>query len=133
MRTFEYETIIDDHQLDILGHVNNARYLEILEAARWDLAKKSGLDLHESVTKDKIAVVVLEINVKFRKELKSGDPIKVASQYVSHTSKIFQVEQRILKQTGEISAIAVVTLAPFDLASRKIIDIPKAWVTAFKL
>jgi len=133
MRTLEYEATIDDSQVDILGHVNNARYLEIFEAARWDLAKKSGLDLRESVAKNKIAVIVLEINVKFKKELRSGDRIKVASQYASHTSKIFEVEQRIIKEKGEISAIAAVRLAPFDLTSRKIIDIPKDWITAFEL
>ena len=33
MRTFTYETVVTDDQIDMLGHLNNAAYLAIFEAA----------------------------------------------------------------------------------------------------
>ena len=33
----EYALVIREQHLDTFGHVNNAKYLEILEEARWDL------------------------------------------------------------------------------------------------
>jgi len=131
MQVFEFAMTIDESQLDALGHVNNARYLEMFEAARWDLALKCGLDLMESISKKKLAAVVLEINVKFRKELKANDNIKIVSNYVSHTNRVFQVEQKILNQNGDLCAVALVTLAPFSIEQRKIAEMPADWIKAF--
>ena len=33
---FIYHTQIKEKDLDTLGHVNNAKYLELFEEARWD-------------------------------------------------------------------------------------------------
>jgi thioesterase-3 len=131
MKVFEFEMTIDPSQLDVLGHVNNAKYLEMLEAARWDLAFKSGINLKESIAKNKLAAVMLEINIKFRKEIKGGDHIKVISNYVSHTHKVFQVEQKITNEKGDVCAIAMVTLAPFSIEQRKIAEMPADWLKAF--
>lgn len=53
------------YHLDVYQHVNNARYLEFLEEARWD-----GLENSESfqwLTAHNIAFVVVNININYRR------------------------------------------------------------------
>jgi Acyl-ACP thioesterase len=43
----EYDLLIRGHHLDTFGHVNNAKYLQILEEARWDVITRNGYSLDE--------------------------------------------------------------------------------------
>ena len=64
--------------LDVYQHVNNARYLEFLEEARWD-----GLENSESfqwMTAHNIAFVVVNININYRRPAVLGDVLTVTSQ-----------------------------------------------------
>ncbi len=57
--------------LDVYQHVNNARYLEFLEEARWD-----GLENAESfqwLPAHSIAFVVVNININYRRPAVLGD------------------------------------------------------------
>lgn len=126
---FEYEMQIKEYHLDTFGHVNNAKYLEILEEARWDLITKNGYGLRE-VQSRKIGPVILEVNLKFRKELKLREKIKVITQCKRQEGKIGYIDQKILNEKGEESAIAVFTYAVFDLNARKIIDPTPEWLKA---
>ena len=45
----EYELLIHEAHLDTFGHVNNAKYLEVLEEARWDFITRNGYGLDEVV------------------------------------------------------------------------------------
>lgn len=42
-KKFEYKFIVDNKLTDEYGHVNNARYLELYENARWNILEISGL------------------------------------------------------------------------------------------
>jgi thioesterase-3 len=128
-KIFEYDLMIKESHLDTFGHVNNAKYLEILEEARWDLISKNGFGLKDIMTK-KIGPVILEVNLKFRKELKLREKIKVITQCTKHEGKIGYINQKIINEKGEDSAIAVFTYALFDLTSRKIIDPIPEWLKA---
>ena len=44
-RVHDYQLVIREQHLDTFGHVNNAKYLEILEEARWDLITGNGYGL----------------------------------------------------------------------------------------
>ena len=44
---FKYPVQIGESHLDTFGHVNNAKYLEIFEDARWELISKNGYGLEE--------------------------------------------------------------------------------------
>ena len=43
--THEKTTVISEAHLDSFGHVNNARYFELLEQARWDLITERGFGI----------------------------------------------------------------------------------------
>ena len=126
-KIFEYELMVKESHLDTFGHVNNAKYLEILEEARWDLITQNGFGLKD-IQAQKIGPVILEVNLKFRKELKLREKIKVLTHCKKHEAKIGYIEQKIINQKGEESAIAVFTYALFDLNSRKIIHPTPEWL-----
>lgn len=128
-KIFEYDLTIKESHLDTFGHVNNAKYLEILEEARWDLITAHGFGLKDIMAK-KIGPVILEVNIKFRKELKLREKIKILTHCKKHEGKIGYIEQTIKNQKGEASAIAVFTYALFDLTTRKIIDPTPEWLKA---
>lgn len=53
---------IRGHHLDFYGHVNNARYLKLLEEARWRMVEDSGSlrDRHERG----LTFVIVDINTQ---------------------------------------------------------------------
>lgn len=53
------------YHLDVYQHVNNARYLEFLEEARWDGLENS--DSFQWMTARNIAFVVVNININYRR------------------------------------------------------------------
>lgn len=128
-KIFEYNLLIKEAHLDTFGHVNNAKYLEILEEARWDLITKNDYGLKDVMAR-KIGPVILEVNLKFRKELKLREKIKILTTCTKHEGKIGIIDQKIINEKGEESAIAVFTYALFDLAQRKIIDPTPEWLKA---
>jgi thioesterase-3 len=121
-------TILEKH-LDTFGHVNNATYLEIMEEARWDFITKNGYG-HKEVMKTKIGPVILELTLKFKKELYNRQKINIVSTTTEYKGKIFLIEQKILNEKNEECAIAVFTAALFDLTSRKLIDATPEWKKA---
>jgi acyl-CoA thioester hydrolase len=129
LKEIEYEMTIKEFHLDTFGHVNNAKYLEIFEEARWELITKNGYGLKEVMSK-KQGPVILEVNLKFRKELKNREKIKVLTHMSKHEGKIGYIEQKIVNEKGEDAAIAVFTYAFFDLKKRKIIDPTPEWLKA---
>jgi thioesterase-3 len=128
-KIFEYEMMIKESHLDTFGHVNNAKYLEILEEARWHLITENGFGLKD-IMKNKIGPVILEVNLKFRKELKIREKIKILTSCTKHEGKIGYINQKIMNEKGEEAAIAVFTYALFDLTHRKIIDPTPEWLKA---
>lgn len=126
---FEYELLIREFHLDSYGHVNNATYLSMYEEARWEAITKRGYG-YSHVHKTGIGPVILDVHIKFMKELVLREKIKITMELVSYEGKIFKLKQSMVKQNGEIASEAMITGALFDLASRKIIPPTPDWSQA---
>ena len=111
--------IIDKKYVDFNGHVNNAAYLEILEAARWQLLKENNFT-REYMIKMNISVVILEINIKFLKELKAEDSIVIHTKGLPFQKKIGSIEQAIYRD-DELCSTAFFKYGFFDIQSRHLI------------
>ena len=61
------------YHLDVYQHVNNARYLEFLEEARWDGLESS--PAFQWMTARNIAFVVVNININYRRPAVLGDAL----------------------------------------------------------
>ena len=127
---FFYEFTVDPDLLDDYGHVNNARYLDLYEEARWDILNKSGYG-QEMVKKSRKGPVILEVNVRFKSELLPGQKIRIETSSRRKNDRIFYFDQVMINEEGKEASKAVFTYALFDLANRKMIKPDESWLKAF--
>ena len=121
--TFTVSVLVRGYELDTLGHVNQAVYLQYAEHARWELFRAAGV-AGEKLVADAIGPVVLETNIKYRSELRAGDEITIDTDFEWENGKIFHIRQSIRKLDGTLSADILVTGGVMDLSARKLITNP---------
>ncbi len=127
---FEYEVLIREMHLDSFGHVNNAAYVMLYEEARWDFITKNGFGL-DYVIEHQVGPVILDLKVRFKRELKNRETIKITSRTVEIVSpKIMVLEQLMLKSDGKVASEASFTVGFFDMKARKLIDASPEWLKA---
>ncbi len=127
---FQYEVLIREMHLDSFGHVNNASYVMLYEEARWDFITKNGYGL-DYILKHQIGPVILDLNVRFKRELMNREPIKITSQTIEVlSSKILILEQIMYKQDGKIASEAKFTVGLFDMKERKLTESTPEWLQA---
>lgn len=106
------------YHLDVYQHVNNARYLEFLEEARWD-----GLENNENfkwMTTNNIAFVVVNININYRRPAVLGDRLTVTSHVKQINGRSGVLSQVVTLEPGcEVVADALVTFVCIDLKTQK--------------
>jgi YbgC/YbaW family acyl-CoA thioester hydrolase len=124
-----YSKTVDESDIDELGHVNNAKYLQFFEQARWDKLAEGGYSLEE-VRKAGESAVVLEVTVRFRRELLSQEKIRIESRLVDVKSRIATLEQIIFNESGAVSCEAVFKMGFIDLNLRKLISPSPRWLRA---
>jgi len=106
--------------IDVYQHVNNARYLEFLEAARWQW-----LDSHSSedwMSKMNMAFIVVNININYRKPAVLGDELLIDSK-VKELGKRSGVLEQIITCKGDVVADAAITFVCIDLTTQKSLPI----------
>lgn len=132
MKTFHYLTQVREHHLDGFGHVNNAVYLELFEEARWDLITQGGFSW-ELVQRERKGPVILELSVKFHRELQVREKITIETQCIDYKKVIAELEQKILNERQELCTVARFKFALFDLDKRKLIKPTPQWLKALGL
>ncbi|MDD9950240.1 MAG: thioesterase family protein [Zetaproteobacteria bacterium] len=116
--------------VDALGHVNNAKVLTLLEMARWDVVGAHGFT-PETIQQLGVAPVILEIHIRYLKEMLAGQEIAIRSQLLSYDKKIGKLAQTITRtEDGVQTADAVVTFGLFDLQARKLVAPTEEWMSA---
>ena len=129
---FDYPILIREAHLDTFGHVNNATYLQILEEARWDLITKNGYGLAK-VRETKQGPTILEIKIKFLKELTLRQQVIIKTQAISYVKKVGVLKQWIEDSNGSIYAEAEFVYGLFDVRERKLVLPTKEWLRAVGL
>lgn len=127
---FEYDLTIRENHLDSFGHVNNAVYVQLYEEARWDFITKNGFGL-DYIQKNQVGPVILDLSVRFKRELKNRENVKIKSRTTEIvSSKIMVLEQSIINSSGKIASEAKFTVGFFDMKERKLIDAKPEWLKA---
>ena len=129
---FEYEKIIVETDLDMFGHVNHARYLSILEEARWAIVRELGFGM-DRVISEQLGPVILGVNIQYKQELRNQDRIRIVTESSGAPSKVMQLSQVIYKSTGEVASTALVTYGLMDLRKRQLIQPPEEWINKMGL
>jgi thioesterase III len=113
MMSFESTFKIRSFHTDSFGHVNNARYLELLEEARWQFAEHHGLiDL---LNAENLGFIIMQMNLRFRLPVVEGDTIQVSTSLITLGTALGEVEQLIMKAgSGKLAAKSMFTFVLID-------------------
>lgn len=104
------------YHLDMYQHVNNARYLEFLEEARWSYVE-SKLDLQEWM-KNGLGFVVVNININYRKPAGLNQVLVIQSKMAKISHKSSTIKQEIyLEGSDTLIADAEVTFVVINMKS----------------
>ncbi len=110
------------YHLDIYQHVNNARYLEFLEEARWAYLEDCG-DV-EYFTSQRLAWVIVNININYRNAATNGQTLQIATQFSKIGGKSAVIHQRVtVAGTDTLVADADITFVCLDQRSGKAVAI----------
>lgn len=132
-RNADYEFLVREANLDTFGHVNNAEYLRLFEEARWEIITSGGYGM-DVIKSTGIGPVLLEVNLKFKKELKLRQRVRIETEMVEQNAKVFKVFQKMIDVvTGDVHAEAEYTGGVFDTNKRKLVSIPNAWRRAVNI
>jgi acyl-CoA thioester hydrolase len=105
-------------------------YLAVYEHARWEFITENGYGL-DHILKLKQGPVVLDLQVKFKREIKNREKIIIESETKQIVnSKIMVLEQRMINSEGRVASEATFTVGFFDLKDRKLIEAPPEWLKA---
>ena len=116
-----YHTIeikIRGYHLDLYRHVNNARYLEFLEEARWSfLESKGNIDFMEERG---YTFAVVNININYRRAAYMGEVLQITTSVKSIGTRSCVMHQLFtLKNTDTVIADSDVTFVIVDTRTEK--------------
>jgi thioesterase-3 len=98
------EIKIRGYHLDLFGHVNNARYLEFLEEARWAMFEDQA-DLHLQAQKG-YAFTVVNINIAYRRAAYMNDILVVESAITQINRRSAVIHQCVKRKGGDAALVA---------------------------
>jgi acyl-CoA thioester hydrolase len=127
--THEYRVFIRESHLDTFGHVNNATYLTLFEEARWDLITGRGYGI-DTIRATRLGPVILEANVKFRREVVNRETVIITTSLLSYEGKIGKLRQRLTKEDGSLGCEAIFVCALWDIDARKLVAPTPEWAHA---
>ncbi len=108
------EIPVRGYHLDMFSHVNNARYLEFLEEARWDNLEGIGFGYSELVSKGLVFAIV-NININYRYPATVGDVLVIETGVDKMGARSITMGQKItLKENGRDVVDAAVTFVVLD-------------------
>ena len=112
------EIKVRGYHLDLFRHVNNARYLEFLEEARWSFLEVTDnlaiLDQHG------YAFAVVNININYRRAAYMGEILRITTSMKSIGARRCVMHQLItLKDSDTTIADADVTFVIVDTQAEK--------------
>ena len=126
---FFFETMVQETHLDIFGHMNNARYLELFEQGRWAIITQNGFGL-KKIQETQQGPVILEAHLRFLKELHARAKIKISCECTEYNGKVGKLKQEMINEKGEVCAELIVVFGFFDLKARKLILPTDEWKKA---
>lgn len=108
------------HDLDTSLHMNNGRYLSIMDLGRLDLMIRTGL--WRSVLRERWTPILGAATIRYRRELRLFQPFRLETRIVCWTGAAVVMEQRVLAdgRDGEaaLHAVALVRASLYDRRAR---------------
>lgn len=96
------------HHLDLYQHVNNARYLEFLEEARWHHFECCG-DM-SAILACQQALIVVNININYRHAAHMNDLLDIETRFMDIKRRNILMQQ-IIRMEGAQTVVADATIS----------------------
>jgi acyl-CoA thioesterase FadM len=115
------------HDLDTSLHMNNGRYLTIMDLGRLDMMVRSGL--LRAALRHKWTPIASTIKIRFRRELRPFTPFRLETRLVAWDALYVVMEQTFLfaggERDGQVAAHALFKGGLYDRAERKFVPIAR--------
>ncbi len=112
------EIVVRSFHLDLYQHVNNARYLEFLEEARWNYYAE--VYASNWLKAASVGFIIHNINITYRSPALVGDTIVIHTGLKELGSVKVHVYQKLVqKSNGKVIVEADVTFVAVDLSKNR--------------
>jgi acyl-CoA thioester hydrolase len=105
------------------GGRDRSGYLHYAEHARWEFLAAAGIT-QDALLATGFGPVVLDVSVKFRRELRGGDEVDVSCAFVFEGGKTFKIVQDFSRPDGRVAASLSGASGLLDLRERRLVDDP---------
>ena len=117
---------------DHMGHMNVMWYVGKFDEATWNLFSEVGITPAFLREKNR-AMAAVQQNITYKRELLSGDVVAVRSGMLEMREKVAKfVHEMRHAQSGEISAVCVLTAVHMDSLARKSTAFPAEFLARGK-
>ncbi len=123
---------ITEDLLDVYGHVNHAKYLELFEECRWGMIKSEGYGMDE-INRLRIGPIILEAKIKYKKELKLSDKIEIHTWTDPIKKKIGKIYQKMFLPGDLLASEVELLYGLMHLDKRTLQPPPESWKKALKI
>jgi len=124
------DLVVRSTEIDVNGHVNNAKYLEYLEWGREDWYERSGL-YYNILLQMNVQTVTVNININYRKECRQGEKLSIRTNAEKAGRSSYVLKQQILNEHGQLCADALVTCVTIHVQTRESTPMPTQLRQAF--
>lgn len=129
--SFSTEIQIRGYHCDAYGHVNNARYLELFEEARWQALEDA--KILSKVISYHLAFYIVNIEIRFRLAVLDGEKIRIETQLADVNRMVITFSQKMFNNENKLSTEAKIKFVLFDLKKQKSVELTPEIVNWFKI
>ena len=127
-----YRGVVYPWHCDHMGHMNVMWYVGKFDEATWNLFSTIGGTAAFLRDNDR-GMAAVQQNITYKRELLSGDVVAVRSGMLEMREKVARfVHEMRQAQTGEISAVCVITAVHMDSKARKSTAFPAEFLARGK-
>ena len=125
------EIVVRSTEIDVNGHVNNAKYVDYVEWGREAFYEQVGAD-YATLEGQGVITVTVNLTLNYRRECRQGEILRIITRPERLGRTSFVVRQEIKKAaSGELAADATVTIVTIDAQNRRPIPVPEILAKLF--
>jgi thioesterase III len=124
------ETVVRCTEIDVNGHVNNAKFVEYLEWGREEWYERHGF-AYDRLEGLGAVTAVVNISLNLRQPCHQGDRLRIVTWPQRRGRTSFALAQRIVRSDGTVVADGVVTLVTVDPDTRRAVPLPEEFARLF--
>jgi YbgC/YbaW family acyl-CoA thioester hydrolase len=117
------EIVVRPTEVDVNGHVNNAKYVEYMEWGREEWYERQGLAYDRLFALGAVTVTA-NLNLNFRRECRQGEVLVITTRPERLGRTSFVLRQEIRTRDGALASDGLITMVTIDPATRKSRPVP---------